>query len=105
MDAPSSEHAVIVEIEARGFWKKLLLSTQLWKLEDKLSDALETSGAGEFDGNEIGEDDATLFMYGPDAGRLFSVIEGTLRKSWLCRGARVRLRSGPPGAAERELRL
>lgn len=52
-----------------------------------------------------GPDRATLFQYGPDAERLFTAIEGTLRAHPLCQVARVVIRRGGPGAEEREVRL
>ncbi|MFW6438306.1 MAG: hypothetical protein ACOCZ7_04750, partial [Armatimonadota bacterium] len=35
---------------------------------------------GEFDGNEIGGGEFTLFIYGEDADALFAAIESELRK-------------------------
>lgn len=62
-------------------------------------------GLGIFDGNGVGPGEATLFMYGPDAERLFAGIEKTLRAYPLCQNARVVIRKGGPGAEEREIRL
>ena len=53
----------------------------------------------------LGPTETTLFMYGPDAERLFAGVEATLRAYPLCRGARVVIRRGGPGAATREVRL
>ena len=51
---------------------------------------------------EIGPAETTLFMYGPDAERLFAGVEQTLRNYPLCQGARVVIRRGGPGSEERE---
>jgi hypothetical protein len=46
------------------------------------------------DGNEIGEGECTLFMYGPDADRLFAAIERRLRASRMAKGGSVVKRYG-----------
>ena len=65
--------------------------------------------AGELDGNAIAADgsNGTLFMYGPSADRLFSVVRPTLATAPFLRGAQVLLRYGPPedGVEERALTL
>ena len=40
-------------------------------LSDKLEAVIEKQNVGMFDGNEIGGGEMTLFMYGPDAERLY----------------------------------
>jgi hypothetical protein len=80
------------------------LST-LFALEDQLIEAIAVKDAGEFDGNEVGPDGATLFAYGPDAERLYAAMEPVLNAQPLCDHARVVLRKGPPGAPQRELQL
>ncbi|MFE4757896.1 hypothetical protein ACFRFU_51615 [Streptomyces sp. NPDC056704] len=67
-----------------------------------LTEAIERSGVGEFDGNELGGGEAVLYAYGPDADVLFGVMEATLRGLRL-RPAHVILRYGSaadPGAAQ-----
>ena len=91
---PASEHAVIVRF-AYG-------STNLqpiFDLEDKLERAINAARAGQFDGNEVAADgsEGTLYMYGPDADRLFATVKPILESSSFMRGARVTLRYGPPG--------
>jgi hypothetical protein len=98
--AESTEHAVIVHISSstdsdRG----------LDMIEDPLIDAIEAAGVGEFDGNEIGPDEALLFMYGPDADALWSVVEPVLRDAKLGSGSYAVLRYGPPGARESQVDL
>lgn len=64
-----------------------------------LSDALEASieeyDAGEFDGDEFGGGECTLYMYGTDADRLFEAIRRPLFASPLARGGHVIKRYGP----------
>ncbi|HVV84934.1 MAG TPA: hypothetical protein VHE35_17845, partial [Kofleriaceae bacterium] len=74
-------------------------------IEERLECVLDRHGVGELDGNDVGPDGATIYMYGPDAERLFAVVHRTLRAYPLCRGARVVIRRGGPGAEEREVVL
>ena len=53
---------------------------RLYALEDQLIVAIKESGAGEYDGNEIGEGVFTIYIYGPSAERLFSVVRPILNK-------------------------
>ena len=91
-DAP--EHAVIVQF---NFPSGNL--DRIFELEDQLAKAVEGAGVGQFDGNEIAVDgrDNLLYMYGPDADRLYAAIEPVVLGSELLSEARVRLRYGPPG--------
>ena len=74
-------------------------------LETALTQVIEKQAVGEYDGNEIGEAGAVLYMYGVNAEDLFRAVEGTLRSSSLCKSARVQVRPGPPGTAHREIIL
>ena len=80
------EHSVIIHFQYEN-----TDLTDLFELEDRLTKAIEAAGAGEFDGNEIADDgsDAFLFMYGPDADKLYSAIEKELKKTGFMRGAEV----------------
>ncbi len=73
-------------------------------IEDKLIKVIKNQRLGEFDGNETGPTETTLFMYGPDAERLFAGIEQTLRDYPLCQGARVVIRLGGPARRNAKLR-
>jgi hypothetical protein len=55
--AEQTEHAVIVHIS-----NSTDPNIGLDMIEDPLIDAIEAAGVGEFDGNEIGPDEALLFM-------------------------------------------
>ena len=101
---PVAEHAVIVHFKYGS-----TDLARLFALEEKLEAAISDAKAGEFDGDEIAVDgsDGSLWMYGPDADRLFQVIEPILRASPFMRGARVKLRYGPPadGVREKEITI
>ena len=108
LDQPQSEsgqQAVLVHLDASGLPDHIYQKYDLATIEDQLIEVIEREGLGEFDGNEVGPDEAILFMYGLDAERLFAGIEQTLRAYPLCQGARVEIRRGGPGAQQRELRL
>lgn len=55
-------------------------------LEQSIERVLDASGGGELDGNEFGGGEAILYMYGPDAGLLFSAVEPVLRRSHTASG-------------------
>lgn len=99
--AQASDHqeAVIV------YLKFAELPEEFWQLNERLYEFVESSGTGEFDGNEIGEGEAVLFAYGPDSIRLFGVMEPLLQSYPLCQNARVILRKGGPGSQQTEVRL
>jgi hypothetical protein len=102
--APPSEQAVIVHLDC-GLPEHVYQQYDLATIEDRLIKVIKREQLGELDGNEVGPDEATLYMYGPDAERLFAGIESTLREYPLCQGARVEIRRGAPGAPLREVRL
>jgi hypothetical protein len=94
-----NDHAVIVHFA----YGSTDLSA-LFELETRLEAAIAKAKAGEFDGNEIATDgsDGFLYMYGPDADRLFAAIRPCLEGTPFTRGAEVQLRYGPAGEDSRE---
>ena len=98
------EHAVIVRFE----YGHADLDP-LYELEDKLVAAIKSAEVGEFDGNEVATDgsDGTLYMYGPDADRLFEVVRPVLASATCIRNAIATIRYGPPedGVKEREFAI
>jgi hypothetical protein len=97
-----AEHAVIVHFD---YGSQDL--ERLFELEDQLERAIEAQGVGEFDGNEIAVDgsDGTLYMYGPDADRLFAAIRPVLVATTAVRNAVATLRYGPPADGVREQKV
>lgn len=77
----------------------------IFQLEQELEKAITAARAGEFDGNEFGEGQCTLYMYGPSAEALFRAIAPILESSPLARGATVIKRAGPPGSPAEQLQL
>lgn len=102
---PPSEQAVLVHLDCRRLPEHIYEQYDLATIEDRLIKVIKREQLGEFDGNETGPDEATLYMYGPDAERLFAGIESILRDYPLCHGARVEIRRGAPGTPVREVRL
>jgi hypothetical protein len=103
--AKPDDHAVIVTFGYGGCTDL----GPLFALEDRLMSDIAAAHAGEYDGNEVATDgsDGTLYMYGPDADRLFAAVRSSLEACDFMKGAVVKLRYGPPadGIAEREVRL
>jgi hypothetical protein len=70
---------------------------RLHRFTDKLDEVLAAARVGEYDGDEFGEGECTLFMYGPDPEAIYRAIEPVLRKSSFLLGAKVELFA--PGSA------
>jgi hypothetical protein len=100
-----AEQAVLVLLEGTGSAEKVYQQNDLVMMADTLKELIEREGLGELGGNEFGPTETTLFMFGPDAERLFAGIEPTLRSSPVCQGARVLIRRGGSGAEQREVKL
>jgi hypothetical protein len=102
--AAGEEKAVIVH-SALPSVDNTELFRQLEALEDQLHAAITSAGVGEFDGNEIGQGELTLYMYGPDAEKLFTAVAPVLRRAKLTQAGVASVRLGPPGSAAREVKL
>jgi hypothetical protein len=86
--APKADgHAVIVHLtlSAPGFGEAEEREA-IHRLTDRLDAGISAARAGEFDGDEFGAGTCTLYMYGPDADRLFAAVEPDLRASPLTNG-------------------
>lgn len=79
----------------------------MFALEDRLKKAIEVANVGEYDGNEIATDgsEGTLYMYGPDADRLYEVVSPILRKAPFMKGAEAIKRYGAPEAGVKAVRV
>jgi hypothetical protein len=99
-----SDHAVIVRFD----YGQTDLGP-LHELEDKLATAIESAAVGELDGNEVAVDgsDGRLYMYGPNADRLFDVVRPVLASATCIRNAVATIRYGPPedGVEEKKIAL
>src|SRR5262245_45564362 len=104
-EAHSAEQAVLVYLDGRTLPAEVYQEYDVGGLEDQLRPLLQQTGVGDYDGNEFGPGEVTLFMYGPDAEALFRVIEPVLLAYPLCQNARVIIRPGGPRTRGREIRL
>ncbi len=104
-EQPAEEQAVFIHLDAVGLAPEVYENYDLAMLEDQLSEALRESGSGEVDGNEIGQGEAIIFLYGANADQIFSDIEPVLRGNPLCQNARIRIRYGSPGSPEKGIRI
>jgi hypothetical protein len=103
------EHAVIVHIPLTGGTFGSAAERQsIARLERDLEAAIDQAEAGELDGDEFGEGECVLFMYGPDADRLFGSVEPLLRRDSLgARGYAIKRygEAADPEAREEIVRL
>ena len=102
---PAVEQAVLIHLNGTDLDQQIYEKYDSSTLEDQLAQAVQTSGLGEFDGNEVGPTTTTLYLYGPDAEKIFSRIEPILRGYPLCERAEVVIRLGKPGSPERKVSL
>ena len=101
-----SPHAVIVSLKlSDDGWGDPGDFRDLDLLEDRLMQAIEESGAGEFDGNARGLGFLDFYAYGPSADALFGVIEPVIRSFPARPGSYAVKRYGEPGAPEVRIEL
>jgi hypothetical protein len=75
-------------------------------MSDQMQAAINSASVGEFDGDEFGNGECTLFMYGPDADALMRTVEPILRNNPFTRGGRVIKRFGEASdPSAREVRI
>ena len=87
----SPEQAVIVHfVYGNSDWNPF------FRFEEKLEIAVNSSGLGDYDGNELANDgsDGILYMYGPEADRLFTFVRPFLERNALLKSVEVTLRYG-----------
>jgi hypothetical protein len=67
------------------------------RFTDRLEVALAETGIARYDGDEFGEGECTLFMYGSNPEAVYEAALPTLKKASFLSGAKVELRA--PGAS------
>jgi len=102
-----NEHSVIVHLRlSDNEFGTTEERDSIHGLTSELERRIDKAAVGEFDGDEFGGGECTLFMYGPDAERLFAAIEEPLRASAHARGGIVIKRCGPiEDSSAREVRI
>lgn len=91
-DLPGPEEDVVVILKLGN--RRMGTAAERSAIEslcEQLEAAVERAGAGEFDGDELGGGECSLFFTGPDARRLFAVLQPLLHRHPMGRGARLRL--------------
>jgi hypothetical protein len=93
------QHAVIAYLIPDAEW-------DVFDVEDRLIEAIDGARVGEFDGNLMGPGEVELYAYGPDADKLFGVMEPILRSVALKEGSYALKRYGEAGDPDaREVRV
>src|SRR6185503_9700926 len=100
-----SEHCVQVVLPLSSEHGSSSQVEDIHELTDKLADAIDERKAGEFDGDEFGDGICRLYMYGPDADKLFDAIKRPLLASRLSKGGHAIKRYGPPEDGVKEVRV
>ncbi|WP_405062253.1 hypothetical protein OG474_11580 [Kribbella sp. NBC_01505] len=103
-----SEHAVIIQIAlGEDHFGSAEAREVVRVLEREIRAVVDGSGLGEFDGDEFGGGEAVLYLYGPDADKLYAAVEPALQALPL-RPVQVTRRygdAGDPAALERRIQL
>jgi hypothetical protein len=74
-------------------------------LEEAIESALREHEAGELEGHDLREGVWTLYLYGPDARRIFESIAGVVRGARLDPSSHAIMRFGERGAREERIPL
>ena len=100
------EHAVVLHVRlTEGEWYGTRAERdQVVELEERLEARLQDAGVGELDGDEFGGEKVVIWMYGPDAERLWEVAEPLVR-AFPLRPAFAVLRAGGPDVEGRQVHL
>lgn len=69
-------------------------------LEESIESALREHRAGEFEGHDLRDGVWTLYLYGPDAERIFRSVEAVVRGARLDPSSHAIMRFGERGARE-----
>src|SRR5687767_9041111 len=67
----------------------------VFALGERLEAAIGAARAGELDGNEFGDGEVVIYLYGPDKDRLWAAVESVAR-AFPARPAHALLRAGGP---------
>lgn len=91
----SPEQGVLIHLKLSDQkFGKTAEMTSIHALEARLAEVIKDKRLGELDGDEFGEGECTLYLYGPNADALFAAIEPLLRSSPLTKGGWATKRYG-----------
>lgn len=98
-DAPEQDLLIVLKLSNRQMGTHQERA-DLEAFTDELDAAVRDAGVGEYDGDELGGGECTLFFCGPDPDRMLAVLLPLLKRSPLARGAQVvRMVDGAPRRA------
>jgi hypothetical protein len=97
-----NDQAVIVNVPLHGAGGDF---ADLQDLGERLAERVDAAGVGEFDGDMVGEDRGVIYLYGPDADRLWLAVEDVLRAASPPAGTYAVKQYGPPGSQETRVDL
>ncbi len=102
--APDARHSVAVWVrlfDAAFENEREQLAT--FALEDRLMAAMDASGAGTFDTNDLERGAFGMHFAGPDADAMIAVLQPLLEKA--PPGSYLAVRRGPPGTSQERIDL
>ncbi len=91
---PVEQQLVRLHIPLSGALPTKKESDQYAKLEDDLNVAAKKAGVGKLDGNEVGDREYTIWMYGRDATKLAEVVKSVVKGRALPKGCKLFLQHG-----------
>ncbi len=89
-DAPGDEQDLLVVCKLSNRQMGTFQERQdLEAFADELDAAVQAAGVGEYDGDELGGGECTLFFCTRDVDQLLAVLRPLLKRSPLCRGGHL----------------
>lgn len=99
------DEAILLHFPLEGTWPTQDETAKYHALQDQLDLAVQAAKAGELDGDEWGEGQCVVFLYGPSAALLWDAIAPVLEKYPFPEGSHAIKRQGPPGSSEERIDL
>ncbi|MFN0133968.1 MAG: hypothetical protein ACKVW3_15740 [Phycisphaerales bacterium] len=96
------QHAVLLYLKTAGEMPPQEEMNRYHRLQDEIAKAVNAKGVGELDGDEWGDGRCTVYLYGPNAERLWDAIAPVIEKHPLPHGSVAIKRFGGPGCAKAE---
>lgn len=96
------EHAVLLHFRLESTWPSTQEVDRYHALEERLEEAVKDARAGELDGDEFGEGECVVFLYGPDAEALWKAVMPVLEKEPFPKGSFAIKRFGGPDCGQEE---
>ena len=79
--SPQLEDLVLVVFSLDAEFGDESTLEEMWPVEDRAIEALEASGLGYIDGNEIGASEYALYFYGADREAMWRLLEPIMREA------------------------